>query len=265
MMEMSAGCMCPVAIQKPGLMTCKMKMLIRFVNFLLMLITSIHVTGSALPRKSKTMHKLYAPGKGSASGVINAMPANKLSSFADSTENTMDVKYRAAIDRLKGQAAAIKAYALANNYNSDYCFLVDMSLPSGKNRFFVYNIKTDMLEKASLVAHGFGSTVKGSEDQLVFSNNNSSFKTSLGKYKIGHSYNGTYGPAFKLYGLDTTNSRAFERAIVLHSDVHIPETEAYPAKIFQSAGCPAVSPGFLPVLSNYIKASKKPVLMWIYN
>lgn len=242
-----------------------MKTLNRLINFLAMLVASMHVTGSALPKKNNTFHTVDLPVNRLQDGLYNFTGTAGVNSFADSSENIIDVKYKAAVDRLKQQAAAIKSYAQANNYNTEYCFLVDMSLPSGKNRFFVYNIKQDVLEMASLVSHGFGSTVKGSEDELIFSNNNYSFKTSLGKYKIGSSYNGTYGLAYKLYGLDSTNSKAFQRAIVLHSDVHIPESEAYPYKIFQSAGCPAVSPGFLPVLGNYIKASKKSILMWIYK
>jgi hypothetical protein len=180
--------------------------------------------------------------------ISNTVPNNN----TDTSYNKIDSRYKVCVDRLKEKAISLQAYAKANNYNADYVFLVDMSLPSGKKRFFVYNLKTNIMECSSLVSHGFGSTIKDSEDQL-------------GRYKVGASYNGTYGLAYKLYGLDSTNSKAFERAIVLHSDVHIPVNETYPAKIFQSAGCPAVTPTFLPVLGKYIKGSKKPILMWIYN
>jgi len=242
-----------------------MKTLNKLISIVAPLVASIQVTGNALPKKNKALHTIDAPVSKLQDSRYNFTDVLDLNIFSDSSETVIDVAYKAAINRLKQQAAAIKSYAQANHYNSEYCFLVDMSLPSGKNRFFVYNIKEDVLETASLVSHGFGSTVKGSEAELIFSNNNYSFKTSLGKYKIGSSYNGTYGLAYKLYGLDSTNSKAFQRAIVLHSDIHIPESEAYPNKIFQSAGCPAVSPGFLSVLSQYIKVAKKPILMWIYK
>ena len=183
----------------------------------------------------------------------------------DTSYNLIETNYNAASDRLKRKASSIKEYAKANNYSTEYCFLVDMSIPSGKKRFFVYNMRKDSLEFSALVSHGFGSTRKDCDDQLVFSNMPYSFKTSLGKYKIGNSYNGTYGLSYKLYGLDSTNNRAFERAIVLHSDLHVPENETYPNLIFQSAGCPTVTPSFLPILGSFIKSSKKPILMWIYN
>jgi L,D-transpeptidase catalytic domain len=201
---------------------------------------------------------------GASKNISNTVPKTAEATI-DNSWNRIDSRYKVCVDRLKEKAASLEAYAKANNYSADYVFLVDMSLPSGKKRFFVYNLKTSKMECSSLVSHGFGSTIKDSEDQLIFSNNNYSFKTSLGRYKIGASYNGTYGLAYKLYGLDSTNSKAFERAIVLHSDVHIPVEETYPGKIFQSAGCPAVTPSFLPVIGKYIKSSKKPILMWIYN
>ena len=182
----------------------------------------------------------------------------------DSTLSPFDNQYKAAVSRLKRQAAAIREYAKANHFNTNYCFLVDMSIPSGKKRFFVYNIKKDSLEFSSLVAHGWGSCQQGN-DQLQFSNIPNSCQTSLGKYKIGHSYNGTFGLAFKLYGLDKTNSNAFERAIVLHSLSQVPDSETYPDGICNSAGCPMVSPAFLTILSKYIKSSRKPILLWIYN
>ncbi len=183
----------------------------------------------------------------------------------DTSSNPVDIKSINGPGRLRRQADKIRDYAKANNYSMEYCFLVDMSIPSGKKRFFVYNMRKDSLEFSALVAHGFGSTQKDCGDQLVFSNNNYSFKTSLGKYKIGKPYKGEFGLSYKLYGLDSTNSRAYERAIVLHSDVHVPEQETYPARIYQSAGCPTVTPAFLPILGSFIKSSQKPILMWIYD
>ena len=43
-------------------------------------------------------------------------------------------------------AKNVKSYAIQNNYSTKYCFLIDMSMPSGSNRFFVYD-----LEKSSVV------------------------------------------------------------------------------------------------------------------
>ncbi len=39
--------------------------------------------------------------------------------------------------RLREKAQAAKAYCSKNGYNTNYCFLVDFSLHSGRRRFFV--------------------------------------------------------------------------------------------------------------------------------
>ena len=252
-----------------------MKSAIRVFNILTLLVLSFCASAYELQQDPVVVAKTNISENIPTSGALaNCVPItvtnatskeNVIKVEHDSSYNFIDTRYKTAVARLKQKASSIQEYAKSHNYSSDYVFLIDMSLPSGKNRFFVYNLKKDSLEHSALVAHGFGSTVKNSEDQLIFSNNDYSFKTSLGKYKIGNSYNGTYGLAYKLYGLDSSNSKAFERAIVLHSDVHMPAKEIYPYKIFQSAGCPTVAPTFLPVLGKYIKSSKKPILMWIYN
>ena len=205
---------------------------------------------------------------GTSNGAVNeSFPLHDSTSTDRSAAiNKGEVKFKLAVDRLKQHAAMLKKYATENNYSTDYCFLVDMSVPSGKKRFFVYNFKKDSFEVASMVSHGVASSKWDKADQFEFSNEPWSLKTSAGKYKIGASYNGHYGLAFKLYGLDSTNNKAFERAIVLHAYKNMPDGEVYPKPCLESIGCPAVSTSFLSELNNkYIKASRKPILMWIYN
>ncbi len=166
-----------------------------------------------------------------------------------------------AMSRLKEKASLAKDYVDEHGFDVSYCFMIDMRLPSGKNRFFVYNLLKDSLEAAGLVAHGKGSE---SESGLIFSNTPNSNCTSLGKYKIGSSYNGNFGLSYKLKGLDKTNSRALDRAVVLHSFCGVPNTEVYPAPIALSEGCPMVSTAFLTQLKAYMDESQEPILLWIY-
>ena len=44
-------------------------------------------------------------------------------------------KKSATLARLKPFATKLKLYAATNGFNSDYCFLVDMKIESGSNRF----------------------------------------------------------------------------------------------------------------------------------
>jgi hypothetical protein len=191
----------------------------------------------------------------------------------DNTKEEVDTSYiqidsrlRLAAVKLKENRSALAAYVKDNGFNTTHCFLVDMSIPSGKNRFFIYNMQEDMVECSALVSNGSGSYRPGYSERLVFSNVPNSKATSLGKYKIGDAYNGMWGLSYKLHGLDSTNDNAFKRFIVLHADKHIPTAEPNPYNpIYQTQGCPAVAPEFLAKLTRYINNSRKPVLLWIYD
>lgn len=164
--------------------------------------------------------------------------------------------------RIHNKAIQVKNYLAVNQVSNDHCFLLDMRIPSGQNRFFVYNLKKDSVEIAGLVTHGSG--LKNITGTPVFSNTPNSNCTSLGKYKIGKMYYGKFGLAYKLYGLDETNSRAFDRFVVMHAHECVPNSEVYPLAICESWGCPTVSPAFLQQLKACIERSSKPILLWIY-
>lgn len=163
---------------------------------------------------------------------------------------------------IKNYAEKIKPFVKANNYCGNYCFLIDMKIPSGKKRFFVYDLVKDTILHSGLVTHGGGSQTI--TDALTFNNIPNGSATSLGKYKIGVEYSGKFGMAFKLHGLETSNSKAFERFVVLHSHSCVPEEEVDPFLICTSLGCPTVSPTFLPTLKKYIDKADKPVVLWIF-
>jgi hypothetical protein len=167
-----------------------------------------------------------------------------------------------SFEKIKLKAAEAKTFADQNNYNESTFFLVDMSLPSGQNRFFVYDMKKDSLQYSGLVTHGRCN--KDWLDGRQYGNTVGCGCTSLGKYKIGNPYTGRFGLAFKLYGLDKTNDKAFQRFVVLHSHDCVPSAEVTD-DICQSDGCPTVSPAFLLQLKPIINTSKKPVLLWIYE
>ena len=167
-----------------------------------------------------------------------------------------------SVKRLKQKAFEAKSYVSDNGFNERYCFLIDMRIPSGKNRFFVYDLKKNTIEAEGLVSHGKGSE-KGSGG-LLFSNTPNSLCTSLGKYKVGVSYNGRFGLAYKLHGLDKSNSKAFERFVVMHAHDCVPDTELAPEPLCLSQGCPTVSPVFLRRLKAYLDRSAEPILLWIY-
>ncbi len=243
-----------------------MKIVIRAVATLYLL--NVSIAGISAPQQPTASGPAREGTENSSSGsYASTTPVHTTTAMRPDIDTSMfriDTRSRAALERVNEKATELKAYAVANNFNTEYAFLIDMSLPSGKNRFFIYNFKKDIIEASSLVAHGFGSSIPNNYDELVFSNTPDSYMTSLGKYKIGYSYQGSFGLSYKLYGLESTNDKAFERTVVLHSAVSIPDTEPFPNHISRSLGCPMVSKSFLGVLTGYIKNSKKPVLLWIY-
>ncbi len=155
-----------------------------------------------------------------------------------------------------------RQFLIENGYNTDECFLADMSLPSGVARLYIYNFTKEKIVASGLVTHGHCNT--SGLLQPRYNNTPNSNCTSLGKYKIGKKYYGRFGLAYKLHGLDSTNSNAFKRYIVLHSHECVPD-KATIDEICQSEGCPTVSINFLKKLSTVIDGSVKPVLLWMYN
>jgi hypothetical protein len=189
-------------------------------------------------------------------------PLKKPNATNSTTSSATGKLNKLSFKKLKDKAAEAASFIADNNYNSKICFLIDMSLPSGQNRFFVYDLVKDSIKNAGLVTHGRCNQywLEGRK----YGNTVGCGCSSLGKYKIGYSYKGRFGLAWKLYGLDKTNDKAFERFVVLHGHSCVPESVSED-EICQSDGCPTVSPNFLQYLKPIINESKKPVLLWIYE
>jgi len=177
--------------------------------------------------------------------------------------NLINLPAEAEVSKINMKASELKKFASDKKFSKKYIFLVDMSIPSGKNRFFVYDISKDSIIMASLVAHGSGD--HGFRLNPTFSNQKESGCTALGKYRIGKSYAGRFGTSYKLYGLDSSNSNTFTRNIVLHAYDCVPERETYPYPICNSRGCPMVAPKFLKQLEPIVDKSNQPVLLCIFN
>ena len=166
-------------------------------------------------------------------------------------------------EKLLQQVQRIKELVRHNaKYNQEIAFFIDMEVMSGKNRFFIYDLKNDVLLDQGLVAQGFGSRIK-SDGTQKFSNESSSLCSALGNYSIGKSYNGQFGKAYKLYGLDATNNKSFSRNIVLHKSSDVPYEEQN-NQIGYSFGCPMVNEKYYLRIQKLIDDSKNAILLDIY-
>lgn len=194
---------------------------------------------------------------------ICACNSNAQSYQSDLTEAPKDTVF----PRLKEKALLAKNYCKANKLNSKYCILVDFSLHSGKNRIFVWDFKTDTIMHKGLCAHGYGKG--GTKRTPVFSNIEGSYCSSLGKYRIGAKAPSKWGIKinYKLHGLESTNSNALKRYVVLHSYTPVPSHEIYPTHLplGWSQGCPVVSDKMMRTLNKLLEAEKESLLLWIFN
>lgn len=139
--------------------------------------------------------------------------------------------------------------------------IVDFSFSSTKERMWVIDMENKKVVLQTLVSHGMNS---GKEFAKSFSNQNESFKSSLGFFITGETYNGKHGISLKLdgqeYGL---NDKARERAVVVHGADYVSKRLANKqGYIGRSQGCPAVSP---EVASKLINTIKNKSVLFIYH
>lgn len=189
--------------------------------------------------------------------TVSFLTGSKLSFKEDEAISTIEM------ERINSRIVDLKNMInIDNKYNQKIAFLIDMKVPSGKNRFFVYDLEKDQVIDQGLVAHGSGSET-GIKGMLKFSNMANSNCTALGRYAIGKTYKGIFGKAYRLAGLEESNNNALKRAIVLHyySAVPLEEQDYY---ISNSHGCPMVNEKFFKRIEKIIDNSKSNILMDIY-
>lgn len=188
-------------------------------------------------------------------------------SCADSTPDDTDTV--SAKDYTAVHLEAL-AFCKEQKFNEDYYFLIDMSVHSGKNRFFIYDFKENKVTAQNLATHGSCDVFEENNTRVqkaAFSNRADSHCSSKGKYKIGSRDYSSWGIHVKywLEGLEETNSNAKDRVVVLHSWTAVSDTEIYPSYSPLSWGCPAVSDNFMRKLDTKLQQAKKPVLLWIID
>ena len=181
----------------------------------------------------------------------------------NNTENKMD----ALKDYSKNHQEAL-AFCKEEKFNQDYYFLVDLSIHSGKNRFFIYDFQSKKILDKNLVTHGSCDQFEENPEKwkkVKFDNRMDSHCSMKGKYKIGNRDYSSWGINVKywLHGLESTNNDAVKRVVVLHSWNAVKNKEIYPKYAPLSWGCPAVSNEFMEKLDKKLQKSDKPVLLWI--
>ena len=191
---------------------------------------------------------------------------NKILSFEEKTTvlyNEIEAG-QYSLPNLETFIQAFEGYSALNNQGkvqNAILTIVDFSFSSTKERMWVIDMENKKIVLQTLVSHGMNS---GKEFAKSFSNQNESFKSSLGFFITGETYNGKHGISLKLdgqeYGL---NDKARERAVVVHGADYVSKKLANrQGYIGRSQGCPAVAPEVAPTLINTIKNKS---VLFIYH
>jgi hypothetical protein len=127
-------------------------------------------------------------------------------------------------------------------WRRDIAGIADFGVHSAVPRFHFANLENGTV-RSFLVAHGTGSDPEHDGWLKWFSNDVGSLATSQGAYITWEWYTGRYGTSIRLGGLDSSNSRTLERAIVMHAATYA--TQAHVDKwgrLGRSNGCFAMGP-----------------------
>ena len=153
-------------------------------------------------------------------------------------------------------ALAMKGFSKLRNQNlinaDSIITIIDFEKSSSQKRLYVVDLKTKNVLFQTLVAHGKNS---GKEYARSFSNEESSYKSSLGFYITRNTYEGSNGYSLRLEGTENgINNKALERAIVMHGAGYASESTIYQLGFLgRSWGCPALPESLNKPIINKIK------------
>ena len=130
--------------------------------------------------------------------------------------------------------------------------VIDYSLPSSKQRMWVFDVNHDRLLYNTYVAHGQNS---GMNTPNHFSNIASSKQTSLGTYITRDTYMGSNGYSLNLQGLEKGfNDNAYNRRVVIHGAWYVePDYIRKAGRAGRSWGCPSIAKTLAKPVINTIK------------
>jgi hypothetical protein len=136
--------------------------------------------------------------------------------------------------------------------NDSLLTIIDFSLPSSTDRFFVINLLNNQVIFKTLVSHGRNS---GDLYANRFSNKMQSHESALGFFITGKSYQGGQGYSLQLQGVDKGyNDQTLLRGIVIHAaDYATHEYVTRYGRLGRSFGCPALPPELSRPIINLIK------------
>lgn len=156
----------------------------------------------------------------------------------------------------------LEDYCKRNNLSQQYCIIVDFSIYSGKDRLFIVDLECNEILYSGLCAHGIGKDI----DCIVnpkFGNENGSNYSCLGHFRIGKKRKTTKYDlnCFELHGLDSTNSNAYSRGILIHDGMPNIKVLGLPC-LPLSQGCFTITSNAFGKIDKIIGKSSKSMLIY---
>ena len=150
---------------------------------------------------------------------------------------------------------ALTAYHTASekgNVKKPVLTVIDYSLPSSKQRMWIFDVRKEKLLYNTYVAHGRNS---GADTPNHFSNASHSKATSLGTFITKDTYFGSKGLSLNLQGMEHGfNDNAYNRRVVVHGAWYVePEFIKSSGRAGRSWGCPSIAQTIAKPVINTIK------------
>lgn len=212
------------------------------------ILSTLLVTTNTLPPvsgKSTTSSQVARNLVKKSAGYVqsNTKTLHKLSSKAPQLNKNV----------LKMALVAYNKAQLNGSVKKPVLTVIDYSLPSNKQRMWIFDLKNQKLLYSMHVAHG-----KNSGSNSVprsFSNTHSSKQSSLGTYITKDTYIGNHGYSLNLQGLERGfNDNAYKRRVVVHGAWYVEPTFIKNAgRAGNSWGCLAIADTLSKPVINTIK------------
>src|SRR3990167_4071781 len=185
-----------------------------------------------------------------SSGLISSTPIT-----SNVNQQTQQLSQEAPQLNKKVLQLALTAYHNASDNGTvkkPILTVIDYSLPSSKQRMWIFDVNKEQLLYNTYVAHGKNS---GMDVPNHFSNQSNSKASSLGTYITRDTYYGSKGLSLNLEGLEKGfNDNAYDRRVVVHGAWYVePQFIKSSGRAGRSWGCPSIAKTLAKPVINAIK------------
>lgn len=163
------------------------------------------------------------------------------------------------------RAVELYAFCQERGYNTRLALMMDLGRHSGRRRFVVWDFQQGRALHSFPASHGSGSALSHVRSAYAkCSNEDGSHLSSIGKCLIAERYAGRYGVAYRLDGLEESNSALRERCVVLHGWQYTTSFSIYPFPTVGSWGCPVLSRRAMRKVDEILQREER-VVLWLYK